>query len=132
MLSLYDRQGLILIGSFINKGGGMIKKCCKCGEEKELEGFGKKQLGKYGVTSYCKSCTLKMYSIDKESLSDNYIIGLLIKNNSLKRKDVPLKLIRLKRIDMMTKRKGLVPERAEFDVLLHLDKINQGLCEEGK
>jgi hypothetical protein len=56
----------------------------------------------------------------------------LTNNNSLKKKDIPLRLIRLKRIDIMAKRKGLVPACTSFDVLLQLDRINQGLCEEAK
>ena len=41
-----------------------VKRCSKCGEEKELGEFYKDKFGKYGVRSICKICQKELHKIN--------------------------------------------------------------------
>ncbi len=45
-----------------------MKKCTKCGEEKELSEFYKKPLNKDGYTNSCKVCSIKLRIEHKRSI----------------------------------------------------------------
>ena len=75
--------------------------CTKCGYVKSVEEF-KKRILKCSIM--CKRCEKVQLQINREMLSNSYIIKLLVGQSGLSRSDIPEALVRVKRQQQQIKR----------------------------
>lgn len=58
-----------------------MKKCIKCGQEKPLVDFYNDRRRSDKKQSKCKDCERTVQKLDRDNLSTNYVMGLILKKS---------------------------------------------------